>query len=228
MLHNLNITKKEIKNGGVLLEVGMVTCPVCGKETFNRKFCIFCGKSLETQQDHTNDITSDVDQVSEKDSLGNLQKKLEKLEKLKDRFEKGMKDLENDCRQIRSGLEEDIARFENEKDDAKKSLDELDVLHSLEEISENEYNKKSDALNQRIKQREKEIKDAKSQINELKKLSKNFSKSVTTTHTKKPKTRNKKRTREKIAKLEIAYKEGKIGKELFEKLKAKYEIEVKK
>ena len=28
--------------------VDIIDCPSCGKETFNNKFCIFCGKKIET------------------------------------------------------------------------------------------------------------------------------------------------------------------------------------
>ena len=101
-------------------------------------------------------------------------------------------------------------------------------ISSIEEISDDDFEEKSATQTQRIKQNEKDIKDAQSQLKELNKIRRKLPKLATVEKTKKRKIRNEKKIKEKLATLDLAYKDGKIGKELYEKLKAKYEEEVKK
>ena len=146
----------------------------------------------------------------------------------RDHPQEELEDFKNNYRKYEAETKKNLAGLEKGRDDARKILEELKVLHSIEEISDDDFEEKSATQTQRIKQNEKDIKDAQSQLKELNKIRRKLPKLATVEKTKKRKIRNEKKIKEKLATLDLAYKDGKIGKELYEKLKAKYEEEVKK
>jgi len=209
------------------LSVDVVNCPNCGKETFNRKFCIFCGENIETTQNHKSNETSKSETNENNHSnLKELHESWKKLVKLKKKYEQELEEFYAQCLKHKIEKESKLAVLEKEKNETSKKLEELNVLHSLEEVSENSFKEKSAVLNQKLLQNNKDIEDTQTQLKELKIIMQKLSK-LTVKKLTGHKSIDKKRIEKKLKELKSAYKDEKIGKELYTKLKSKYEKELR-
>jgi len=188
---------------------------------------MFCGKNIESLQNQkSNEVLQSAKNGTGRFDLGTLQKRLERALELKNRLEKEIEDFNDDCVKYQAKMEKALVSLEKDKDDAKKKLDELMVLRNLEEISETDHNDESSGLIQRIKRNERDIIDAQSQLKELNKIRKKLVKLTLGKKAKNWKASSKKRLKEKLTELELAYKDEKIGTELYKQLKLKYQTEL--
>jgi hypothetical protein len=190
-----------------------ITCTSCGKQTFKRKYCMFCGHNLSVTESQPKKAKKET-QTTFDIQIKDFENQINELKDLVEKTKKTWKELEINFKEKLSQLENNLKISQNKKN-------ELNVLLGLEEITEEEFKEETKMLDEQIHATKKESDNLTAQRNKLSKLFKEIPK------TKKKTKVNKKEISKKLKKLEEAYKNATISKELYIKLKEKYQNQLK-
>jgi len=200
----------------------MVLCPSCGKQTFKRKFCVFCGATIVEQPSQKVEKTTESEgKSSDREEIDIIEERLKDLHALRETFLAESERFQSDWGSLKSNLEKKISLLRKDAEDAKKKLEEATFLLSVEELTAKEYEEKSNTLNLEMENSNKVAKNLEERIRSIEdfiaglpknKMKKKGKKTVKTGKDKK----------EKLLKLEKAYKDGKLSEDVYKKLRAKY------
>ena len=194
----------------------MVVCASCGKKTFKKSFCLFCGERLDASKLDRNKMKPSEVLVPQETEA--LEGQLKELLELKNKFDSSWK-------KRKSRIKKELSSLEDSMKNSKQELKELDFLHSIEEIDAEDHEKKSEVIAKNIEQAKKTeiaLRNEEMKIEDLYKKLVNHPRSR-----KKPRKINTKKVKEKLTKLVQAYDAKTISRSVYEKLKAKYEKELK-
>lgn len=208
------------------MNVEIINCPSCGKETFKRDFCIFCGKKIKELKKEAITSNPPSDDEYNKFQVEAAQQKLKSIVELKNKIEQEIEELSNNCNDFQNRRKKDLSDLQKKQKNNKKKMEELAVLFKLEEISETDFIKQKEILTSYIEKNMKTIKKIKAELEEIKEIKEKIQK--ITLNNKKIQIINKKKIKKKLSDLELAYNKNQITNELYTKLKTKYEKQLKK
>jgi hypothetical protein len=204
------------------LEVEIINCPSCGKQTFKREFCIFCGKKIRESSKKAKNSYPGSDNEFDKFQVEETQQKLKSIIELKNKIEKEIEELNNNCNYYRNQRKKSLSDIQNKQKNNKKKIKELLVLLKLEEISKTDFTEQKEILTSEIEKEKKAIKEIKEELKEIRKIKEKIQK-ITLNQS-----FNKKKIKQKLVDLELAYKNNQITNQIYIKLKTKYEKQIKK